>query len=100
MGALVTWNWILALIGLLNICVITIVFLGLMPLIPWELGSNECIFLIAVVGLAVDYTVHLLHAYNEHEGSREEKMHSALSTMGISVADESCRFTGFAIGSA
>jgi hypothetical protein len=84
--ALVTFNWMLALIGLLNISIITTLFLGLMPLIPWELGSNECIFLIAVVGLAVDYTVHLLHAYNEQEGTREEKMQGALSTMGISVA--------------
>ncbi|CAK0901789.1 unnamed protein product [Prorocentrum cordatum] len=85
--ALVTFNWVLALIGLLNISVITVIFLGVMPLIPWELGSNECIFLIAVVGLAVDYSVHLLHAYNEHEaGTREEKMQGALGTMGISVA--------------
>merc|ERR1712060_505813 len=47
---------------------------------------GECIFLIAVVGLAVDYTVHLLHAYNEQDGTREERMQGALSTMGISVA--------------
>jgi predicted RND superfamily exporter protein len=84
--ALVTFNWILALIGLINITIITGIFLGVMPLIPWELGSSECIFLIAVVGLAVDYTVHLLHAYNEQDGTREEKMQGALSTMGISVA--------------
>jgi len=84
--ALVTFNWILALIGLVNITIITGIFLGIMPLIPWELGSSECIFLIAVVGLAVDYTVHLLHAYNEQDGTREEKMQGALSTMGISVA--------------
>merc|ERR1712151_604815 len=84
--ALVTFNWILALIGLVNITIITVIFLGVMPLVPWELGPNECIFLIAVVGLAVDYTVHLLHAYNEQDGTREEKMQGALSTMGISVA--------------
>jgi len=84
--ALVTFNWALALIGLLNIAVITVIFLGTMPLIPWELGSSECIFLIAVVGLAVDYTVHLLHSYNEQKGSREEKTQGALSNMGISVA--------------
>jgi len=84
--ALVTFNWMLAMIGLLNIAIITTLFLGVMPLIPWELGQNECIFLIAVVGLAVDYTVHLLHAYNEQDGTREEKMQGALSTMGVSVA--------------
>merc|ERR1719329_1956389 len=59
--ALVTFNWMLAVIGFFNI------------------------FLIAVVGLSVDYTVHLLHAYNEHEGSREERMQGAFGTMGISV---------------
>jgi predicted RND superfamily exporter protein len=66
------------------------VFLGFLTAIGWELGQNECIFLIGTVGLSVDYTVHLLHAYNHAhvEGqsmNRLEKSQSALSEMGISV---------------
>lgn len=83
---LVTYNVLIALIGLINITCIAVVFLGLIPILGWELGTSECIFLIGVVGLSVDYTVHLLHAYNEHEAdTREHKLKTALETMGISV---------------
>merc|ERR1711871_987003 len=74
---LITGNIILALIGLINICCITGVFLGMIPLLGWELGKSECIFLIAVVGLSVDYSVHILHSYNEHSGDREQKMRNS-----------------------
>jgi hypothetical protein len=83
---LVTYNILIALIGLLNITAITVVFLGLIPIFDWELGTSECIFLIAVVGLSVDYSVHMLHAYNEHEAdNRNHKLKNSLETMGISV---------------
>lgn len=84
---LTTKNWIIATLGLANILCITGTFIGLLPLIGWEMGSRESIFMIAVVGLSVDYTVHLLHSYNEHEGTREEKASAALGEMGISVVN-------------
>jgi len=82
-----TCNWRIALLGLLNISCITLCFLGLIPIIGWEIGTNQSIFLIAVVGLSVDYTVHLLHAYN-HAGldkNRQERMQHGLDEMGLSV---------------
>lgn len=83
-----TGNWWVALLGWVNISGITSVFLGLIPLIGWSLGENECIFLIAVVGLSVDYTVHLLHVYNHsEEGDRENRTQHALAEMGISVTN-------------
>eukprot|EP00929_Paragymnodinium_shiwhaense_P047960 TRINITY_DN2431_c0_g1_i1.p1 TRINITY_DN2431_c0_g1~~TRINITY_DN2431_c0_g1_i1.p1 ORF type:complete len:1248 (-),score=317.11 TRINITY_DN2431_c0_g1_i1:185-3928(-) len=81
-----TRNWWVALIGLGNITSICCVFLGLLPTIGWSLGEYECIFLIATVGLSVDYTAHLLHAYNHAlEVTREDRVRSALGEMGISV---------------
>merc|ERR1719210_2463857 len=83
---LVTFNWAIAALGLLNITIILILFLGIMPLMGWQLGVYESIFLIMTVGLSVDYTVHLLHAYNHSVGAtREEKPRDAMSAMGITV---------------
>mmetsp|Transcript_34054 Transcript_34054/g.77651 ORF Transcript_34054/g.77651 Transcript_34054/m.77651 type:complete len:1269 (+) Transcript_34054:62-3868(+) len=83
---LVTFNWYLSLLGLLNITCILAVFLATIPIIGWELGVYECIFLIMTVGLSVDYTVHLLHAYNEsHQETRAAKTRESLASMGITV---------------
>mmetsp|Transcript_17512 Transcript_17512/g.37476 ORF Transcript_17512/g.37476 Transcript_17512/m.37476 type:complete len:1227 (-) Transcript_17512:202-3882(-) len=83
---LVTWNWWVASLGLLNIIAITCVFLGIIPLMGWSLGENECIFLIAVVGLSVDYTVHLLHVYHHcPHSTRVARSREALAEMGVSV---------------
>merc|ERR1712086_371431 len=80
---LATMNWWTAALGLLNICAEVCVFLGLLPVIGWSLGEYECIFMIATVGLSVDYTVHLLHAYNH---SHAEDVDCLLRPYGPSVA--------------
>jgi hypothetical protein len=50
--------------------------------------------MIVVVGMAVDYTVHLMHSYNECGApSRFEKAQIALTEMGVSVV--SGAFTTF-----
>jgi hypothetical protein len=83
-----TQNWMIAGLGLINIVAISGVFLGIVPLIDWSLGENECIFLIAVVGLSVDYTVHLLNCYNGVTSpDRESRVRMALGEMGISVVN-------------
>jgi len=83
-----TRNWWVSLLGLANLMGISCVFLGIVPLIGWSLGENECIFLIAVVGLSVDYSVHLLHVYNSSaEKERLGRARDALSEMGISVTN-------------
>jgi predicted RND superfamily exporter protein len=81
-----TKNWLVATLGIINICCIVVVFLGIVPAIGWSLGEYECIFMILTVGLSVDYTAHLLHAYNHSKAStRLERSHDALAEMGISV---------------
>lgn len=57
----------------------------------WQLGVFEAVGFIVVVGLSVDYTVHIGHAYNEvrvlngRMGSRVERTTHALTEMGVSV---------------
>eukprot|EP00929_Paragymnodinium_shiwhaense_P120570 TRINITY_DN9252_c0_g1_i1.p1 TRINITY_DN9252_c0_g1~~TRINITY_DN9252_c0_g1_i1.p1 ORF type:complete len:1293 (-),score=312.13 TRINITY_DN9252_c0_g1_i1:899-4777(-) len=92
-----TKNWIVALLGLLNIGCIVLVFLGLMTAVGWSLGEYECIFMIATVGLSVDYTAHLLHAYNHsHEATRAGRTRTAMAEMGISVLSSALTTLGAA----
>lgn len=71
---------ILAISGAL-LCVLACVVL-----IGWQLGSNEALGIMSLTGFAVDYTVHLAHAYMESkEVKRVERVHDAFRDMGISV---------------
>jgi hypothetical protein len=86
-----TTNWMIASIALT--CILVILFLvgGTIAMAGWSLGIFEAIGLIIVVGLAVDYSVHICHSYNETrfiEGAaatRFQKTQHALTEMGISV---------------
>merc|ERR1719456_2092892 len=52
----------------------------------WQLGIIESIAIITVVGVSVDYSVHLIHAYGESPSEdRTERVRGALATMGISL---------------
>merc|ERR1711974_145794 len=56
------------------------------PVLQWQLDIFNVIFLIMAVGLSVDYTVHLLHAFNESGGaSRDERVKDSLTSMGMTV---------------
>jgi hypothetical protein len=94
---LTTANWWTSLMGIGNIIAVVIMLLGFFPIFGWSLGENECIFMIAAVGLSVDYTVHLLHAYNHADSEvRKEKARMALGEMGISVISSAITTLGAA----
>jgi hypothetical protein len=91
---LATTNWIMATLSLLCIIAILIVFAGCLPILGFSLGIFESVGLIVVLGLSVDYTVHIAHSYNEARivGSCEDKASEraqrashAMTEMGISV---------------
>merc|ERR1712039_817926 len=64
---------------------------GVIAIAGLGLGIFEAIGLIIVVGLAVDYSVHICHSYNETRfingmvATRVQKTQHALTEMGISV---------------
>merc|ERR1712039_589564 len=64
---------------------------GVIAIAGLGLGIFEAIGLIIVVGLAVDYSVHICHSYNEtrfiqgEAATRFLKTQHALTEMGISV---------------
>merc|ERR1719401_1998883 len=88
---LATSNWIVASMCLACITVILMVFALFITIVGWSLGIFEAVGLIVVVGLSVDYTVHICHSFNEcrfvagRKASRAERTTHALMEMGVSV---------------
>ena len=64
----------------------------------WELGTGEAIAATIVIGLSVDYTVHLGHMYVEAgEPLREGKLNVAATNMGVTVVAGGVTTLGSAI---
>ena len=84
-----TQNVIITLYSLLCILTILVVTVAGVVSMGWNLGFLEGICLVILIGLSVDYVVHIGHAYAHaarHEGvSRRECARSALSVMGFPV---------------
>ena len=57
-----------------------------MALVGWQFGLTESICCSILVGLSVDYAVHLANAYMEsHSPFRNDRVKSALGEMGMTV---------------
>jgi hypothetical protein len=81
-----TGNLIASAMAMSSIIGIMITVFGMMALAGWKISMLESICMIVVVGMAVDYTVHLMHSYNESKAlSRFRKAQTALTEMGVSV---------------
>ena len=93
-----TTNLAVGVIATLIIALITCSVLGVINMIGWKLGPLESLNLTLVVGLAVDYVVHLAEGYMElkHE-TKEAKVQSTLSHVGISVLSGACTTLGASI---
>lgn len=79
------------------VCVVATV-LAFMWAAGWTLGIIESINLTVLVGISVDYTVHLAVAYGLHaRGTRYERMRIALEHMGISVFSAAVTTIGSAV---
>jgi len=59
--------------------------------------ANFALQMVMVIGLAVDYSVHLVHFYNEAPGDRYEKTQHALHGVGISIVGGAVTTGGAAI---
>lgn len=80
-------------IGMVTGCV-----LGLIPILGWHLGVFESLNLTLVVGLAVDYVVHLADGYMELEDAdRATRVKYTLGHVGISVFSGACTTLGSSI---
>merc|ERR1712166_74809 len=81
-----TSNIIVATIAMTSILGILLSVSLTMVLLGWAVSILESISLIVVVGMSVDFTVHLMHSYRESdEETRFAKARAALTEMGVSV---------------
>lgn len=93
-----TTNWIVALLCCMTICLITLGVVGIIPMAGWKLGMLESLNLTLVVGLAVDYVVHLADGYvRSQKHSRKDKVRETLGHVGISVLSGACTTVGASI---
>ncbi|KAJ1491849.1 patched family-domain-containing protein [Baffinella frigidus] len=74
-----------ALLVVLNTAMVLADILGLMWLWDISLNSISIVNLVLAIGLAVDYSAHVAHAFMSAEGTRDERMVTALSEMGADV---------------
>ncbi|XP_064622607.1 protein dispatched homolog 1-like [Lineus longissimus] len=83
---LATCNFSLTAVAILTICFITLGVVGMLPLAGWKLGVLESLNLCLVVGLTVDYVVHMVQAYTHSpRKKRNERVQDALRQVGVSV---------------
>lgn len=93
-----TGNWIVALLCMLSISCTTIGVIGIIPMAGWKLGVLESLNLTLVVGLAVDYVVHLAEGYVTClEQSRHARVRHTLGHVGISVLSGAFTTLGAAV---
>ena len=79
-------NIIVGVAATATIGCIVVMVLGMVYYAGWKIGVLESLNLTLVVGLSVDYVVHLAHAYVEAPPTnRTEKVHFALVNVGVSI---------------
>ncbi|EGD75300.1 hypothetical protein PTSG_06952 [Salpingoeca rosetta] len=80
----------LSVMSIISIGGVVVSLIALMVMLGWTLGLIESVCLTILVGLSVDYVIHLANAYREsHEVTRFSRVRDALVMMGISVLSAS-----------
>ncbi len=81
-----TQNLIVAFLSIFTIVCSLNCVIGGIVMRGWQLGSAESLSMMILTGFAVDYVVHLSHAYMESRKALPvERVHDALRDLGISV---------------
>ena len=73
------------LLVMLCVVLVDIDILGLMWLWGLTIDSVAIINLVLAVGLAVDYSVHIAHAFLQTPGTKQERVDAAVEEMGTAV---------------
>uniref|UniRef100_A0A7S2CWY4 SSD domain-containing protein n=1 Tax=Haptolina brevifila TaxID=156173 RepID=A0A7S2CWY4_9EUKA len=81
----VTLNVVVALYATITVAYVIASVMGCIVACGLKDGMYENIFTILVVGMSIDYAVHLAHFYTHAAGSRYEKAQEALYGVGASV---------------
>ncbi|XP_061168958.1 protein dispatched homolog 3-like [Saccostrea echinata] len=93
--SLSTMNVVIGFLATFSICCTTVCVIGVIPLAGWKLGFMTALNMCLVVGLAVDYVVHLAEGYtlSVHK-DRYNRTRDMLEMMGSSVFFGACTTLG------
>mmetsp|Transcript_19213 Transcript_19213/g.67820 ORF Transcript_19213/g.67820 Transcript_19213/m.67820 type:complete len:1060 (-) Transcript_19213:922-4101(-) len=81
-----TRNWIIATYAILSVASVVVCVLGFVQSVGWALGIAESIAGVIVIGLAVDFSLHLSHFYVEAPvADRQGRVRYALRSVGFTV---------------
>jgi len=70
---------------LLVLAMIVLDIMGVMALLGIQLNAISVVNLVMSIGIAVEFCVHITHAFSVSEGDRTQRSKEALTTMGASV---------------
>ncbi|KAK3010816.1 hypothetical protein RJ639_011500 [Escallonia herrerae] len=70
---------------LLVLAMVVVDLMGVMAILHIQLNAVSVVNLIMSVGIAVEFCVHISHAFSVSHGDRKERAKEALRTMGSSV---------------
>uniref|UniRef100_A0A7S1U3D8 SSD domain-containing protein n=2 Tax=Phaeomonas parva TaxID=124430 RepID=A0A7S1U3D8_9STRA len=84
--SIATGNWLISLMATTTIATMVIGVIAFTVWNGWKLGVIEAVIYVMVVGMSVDYTVHLSDAYLESKKkTRRDRTRDMLFKMGVSV---------------
>lgn len=82
----VTCNMLLAFWAIFSVLIVVVSVVTIMVLQGWELGVSESIAVVILIGLSVDYVVHLAQDFKHSPAThRSAKMRQAYQEMGVSI---------------
>jgi len=81
-----TGNYIIATVSITVITIVVTMIMGFTVMLGWKLGILESIIYVMVVGMAVDYVVHLAESYLDSKyEDRHSRARDMLEIRGFSV---------------
>lgn len=82
----VTCNMQIAFLAIVSVAIVVFSVVTIMVFQGWELGVSESIAVVILIGLSVDYVVHLAQDYKHSAAThRSSKTKQALQEMGVSI---------------
>lgn len=81
-----TGNLLLPLLAITCLSIVIVSVLAIMVLKGWEMGTAESVSVVILIGLSVDYVIHLSSDYaHSRHASRHERIREAYGQMGVSI---------------
>ncbi|GMH04666.1 hypothetical protein Nepgr_006506 [Nepenthes gracilis] len=81
----ITYSLWSSLIILLVLAMIIVDLMGVMAILDIQLNAVSVVNLVMSVGIAVEFCVHITHAFLANDGDKNQRMKEALGTMGAAV---------------